>query len=160
MLKLFIIFYISDKLSANLFRVEVTVDKCGGFLEIPDTGVSLEIPPGALEEEYLIKMRIITNHSDADSGFSFASHSSAIVELLPSDIKLHKPVKLTLPHCLVLKSGCDKKATIYSSHHEEGNDWIFRMIIETKTYKGSISVRDHCGYIVVCLVRMIVLVAP
>ncbi|PIK60814.1 Receptor-interacting serine/threonine-protein kinase 1 [Apostichopus japonicus] len=41
---------------------------------------------------------------------SFSSNSSLVVELLPSNLKLLKPAKLTLPHCLVLKKGCEWKA--------------------------------------------------
>ncbi|XP_071815187.1 uncharacterized protein [Apostichopus japonicus] len=106
--------------------MELWVNRDGGVLEIPDTGVSLEIPPGALEKDLLIQMRIIPYNFQGDSDLSFGSNSSVVVELLPSNLKLLKPVKLTLPHCLALKKGCEWKAKIYSSHHEEGTQPLWR----------------------------------
>ncbi|PIK58768.1 hypothetical protein BSL78_04289, partial [Apostichopus japonicus] len=106
--------------------MELWINKDGGVLELPDTGVSLEIPPGALEKDQLIQMRIIPYNFLGDSDLSFSSNSSVVVELLPSNLKLLKPVKLTLPHCFVLKKGCEWKAKIYTSHHEEGTQPLWR----------------------------------
>ncbi|PIK60580.1 hypothetical protein BSL78_02516 [Apostichopus japonicus] len=106
--------------------MELWVNKDGGLLELPDTGVSLEIPPGALEKDQLIQMRIIPYNFKNDFDLSFTSNSSVVVELLPSNLKLLKLAKLTLPHCLVLKKGCEWKAKIYSSHHEEGTQPLWR----------------------------------
>ncbi|XP_071842484.1 uncharacterized protein [Apostichopus japonicus] len=112
---------ISGNLPFNPLQMELWINKDGGVLELPDTGVSLKIPPGGLEKDQLIQMRIIPYYFQGDSDLSFSSNSSVVVELLPSNLKLLKPVKLTLPHCLVLKKGCEWKAKLYSSHHEEGN---------------------------------------
>ncbi|XP_071842456.1 uncharacterized protein [Apostichopus japonicus] len=117
---------ISDNLPSNPLQMELLINKDGGVLELPDTGVSLEIPPGALEKDQLIQMRIIPYNFQGDSDLSFSSNSSVVVELLPSNLKLLKPVKLTLPHCLVLKKGCEWNAQIYSSHHEEGTQPLWR----------------------------------
>ncbi|XP_071843408.1 uncharacterized protein [Apostichopus japonicus] len=117
---------ISDNLPSNPLQMELWVNKDGGVLELLDTGVSLEIPPGALEKDQLIQMRIIPYNFQGDSDLSFSSNSSVVVELLPSHLKLLKPVKLTLPHCLVLKKGCEWKAKIYNSHHEEGTQPLWR----------------------------------
>ncbi|PIK57138.1 hypothetical protein BSL78_05956 [Apostichopus japonicus] len=78
------------------------------------------------EKDQLIQMRIIPYNFQSDSDLSFSSNSSVVVELLPSYLKLLKLAKLTLPHCLVLKKGCEWKAKIYSSHHEEGNQPVWR----------------------------------
>ncbi|PIK48049.1 hypothetical protein BSL78_15084 [Apostichopus japonicus] len=93
------------QLPSNPLQMELWINKDGGVLELPDTGVSLEIPPGALEKDQLIQMRIIPYNFQGDSDLSFSSNSSVVVELLPSNLKLLKPVNLTLPHCLVLKKG-------------------------------------------------------
>ncbi|PIK41691.1 hypothetical protein BSL78_21457 [Apostichopus japonicus] len=99
---------------------EVVITTEGGLIEIQDTGVSLEIPPGALVKEQLIKMRIVSEDYHDELAVSFGSNASVVVELLPSNLALLKPAKLTLPHCLVLKKGCEWKAKIYTSHHEKG----------------------------------------
>ncbi|PIK47024.1 hypothetical protein BSL78_16114 [Apostichopus japonicus] len=49
----------TDNLPSNPLQMELCINKDGGVLELPDTGVSLEIPPGALEKDQLIQMRII-----------------------------------------------------------------------------------------------------
>lgn len=87
---------------------------------IPDTRVCLEVPKNALESERMIEMRIASHHFGNESQQLFSKNSAAVVELLPSDLRLLEPVKLTLPHCLVLKEGSQRRAKIYSSHHKEG----------------------------------------
>ncbi|PIK34584.1 hypothetical protein BSL78_28591, partial [Apostichopus japonicus] len=111
--------------------MELWINKDGGVLELLDTSVSLEIPPGALEKDQLIQMRIIPYNFQDDSDLSFSSNSSVVVELLPSNLKLLKPAKLTLPHCLVLKKGCEWKAKIYSSHHKEGTHPLWEPQLDT-----------------------------
>ena len=113
-------FYISANITFSSLQVEQLINTEGGVLQIPETDVKLEIPPGALKSECSIQMRIIPPCCHNETAFSFATNSSTVVELLPSNLKLFIPVKLTLPHCLILKKGCKWKAKIYSSHHEEG----------------------------------------
>ncbi|PIK39754.1 hypothetical protein BSL78_23412 [Apostichopus japonicus] len=107
-----------DEGDSHSLRAESKIGKDGGTLDIQNTGVSLEIPPGALRRDYCIQMRIIPHH---ETELSFASSSSVVVELLPNNVKLLKPATLTLPHHLVLKKKCGWKAKGYSSHHKEGN---------------------------------------
>ena len=89
-------------------------------MQIPNTGVSLSIPPGALEEDCFMEMRIIPNGLQEDHTPLFARNTAAVVELLPNDVELVLPVVLVLPHCARLKSGADLKATIVKSHHKDG----------------------------------------
>ncbi|XP_071844106.1 uncharacterized protein [Apostichopus japonicus] len=98
-------------------RAESIIGTYGGTLDIQNTGVNLKIPPGALQRDYCIQMRIIPHH---ETELSFASNSSVVVELLPNNVKLLIPATLTLPHCLVLKKKCERKAKVYSSHHKKG----------------------------------------
>ncbi|XP_071841933.1 uncharacterized protein [Apostichopus japonicus] len=113
--------YSKNQVLSKSLRVMLMINKEGGRLDIPDTGASLEIPSGALEGEQFIQMIIIPPHLESES-LTFASNSSLVVELLPSNLKLMKPAILTLPHCLVLKKGCEWKAKIYRSHHKEGSE--------------------------------------
>ncbi|XP_071844101.1 uncharacterized protein [Apostichopus japonicus] len=113
-------------------RAESMIGKDGGTLDIQNTGVSLQIPPGALQRDYFIQMRIIPHHYLDETVLSFARNSSVVVELLPNNVKLLKPAKLTLPHCLVLKKICGWKAKVYSSHHEEGTQPQWKEEINTQ----------------------------
>ncbi|PIK39750.1 hypothetical protein BSL78_23408 [Apostichopus japonicus] len=112
-----------DEGDSRSMRAESIIGTYGGTLEIPYTGVSLRIPPGALRREYFIRMKIIPHHYLDESELSFASNSSVVVELLPNNVKLLIPATLTLPHCLVLKKKCERKAKVYSSHHKKGYYW-------------------------------------
>ncbi|PIK53464.1 hypothetical protein BSL78_09650, partial [Apostichopus japonicus] len=103
----------------------------GGRIEIPNTGVSLEIPPAALEREQLIEIRIIPTNYQKEEALPFARNSSVVVELLPSNLKLLQPAKLILPHCLVLKKDCEWKARVYTSHHDEDNQPLWKEDIHT-----------------------------
>lgn len=100
------------------------VDQEGGYLEIPNSGVLLEIPAKALNESYRIEMRIIPHCFQEGNYHTFASNSSVVIELLPENIKLLHPVRLTLPHCLRLKKTGQRKAIVYSSHHAKGKIYL------------------------------------
>ncbi|XP_071842509.1 uncharacterized protein [Apostichopus japonicus] len=106
--------------------IQSLVNKEGGILEIPGTGVKLEIPCGAIEQECLIQMRIIPISFQEESKSSFTSNSTVVVELLPDNLKLHQLAKLTLPHCLQLKNTGERKAMVYSSHHAKGSKPMWR----------------------------------
>ncbi|KAJ8034463.1 hypothetical protein HOLleu_21314 [Holothuria leucospilota] len=113
---------ILEFLSPNCFA-ELTVSEDGGTVQIPNTGVILEIPRNALycdKEQYLIQMRIISHGVLNERANSFASNSSAIIELLPNNLKLKKKAKIVLPHCLQLKRGYKPRAKVYFSHHQDG----------------------------------------
>lgn len=105
----------------NSLRVEKTISKDGGFLDIPDSEVSLTFPPDAFHDgrdQCLIQMRIIPRSNIPYTSTLFASNSTVTVELLPNNLRLKHPAKLTLPHCLLLKRDVEYKARIFMSHHE------------------------------------------
>lgn len=112
----FAFFFILDQL-VNDRSVSLLLGARGGTLDITNTGVTLEIPHGALEGEHLVKMRTFLNHQD-ESKVTCVANSPVVVELLPRNMKLLKEAKLTLPHGLLLKKGCKRKAKIYSRQHE------------------------------------------
>lgn len=101
----------------------MNVNQVGGKLEIPDTGVLLEIPPGAIPADILqcaIHIRIIPSRRIQDEVVTFSSNSSVAVELLPYDLQLQHPVKLKLPHCLELEKTENDFVRIFTKHQSEG----------------------------------------
>ncbi|PIK54131.1 hypothetical protein BSL78_08972 [Apostichopus japonicus] len=78
--------------------IQSLVNKEGGILEIPGTGVRLEIPCGAIEQECLIQMRIIPISFQEESKSSFTSNSTVVVELLSDNLKLHQLSKTHPAH--------------------------------------------------------------
>ncbi|XP_071841697.1 uncharacterized protein [Apostichopus japonicus] len=100
-------------------RVEKELNEEGGVLELKKHGVRLEVPCGALRKKCKIQMTVILP-SEIQMDHSLDSNSSMVIELLPSNLQLLKPAALTYPHCLVLKKGSERKATIQSSDHAAG----------------------------------------
>ncbi|KAJ8034674.1 Tight junction protein ZO-1 [Holothuria leucospilota] len=95
----------------------------GGIIEIPNTGVQLEIPPNALPEgmhQCNICMRIIPPDSSDKASTDFTINSSVIVELLPDNLTFQHQVKLSIPHCFQLKKEAKPVAKLFMSHHKEG----------------------------------------
>ncbi|KAJ8019334.1 Protein NLRC5 [Holothuria leucospilota] len=106
-----------------LLETKTAISKAGGSLEIPNTDVALIIPPYALPdhmEHCEIRVRIIRTELIKEGGF-FSSNSSTVLELLPNNLKFQRPVRLTLPHCLVLRETGERRARIFISHHLEGS---------------------------------------
>ncbi|KAJ8034435.1 Protein NLRC5 [Holothuria leucospilota] len=121
----------------TILETKTTVSSSGGVIEIPNTGVKLYVPQGALEEnldQCSISMKIIppdvTDKSITE--FDFTSNSSVIVELLPDNLTFQHPVELTIPHCLQLVKGVEYKASIFISHHKEGTKPLWEEKAEHK----------------------------
>ncbi|XP_071843349.1 uncharacterized protein [Apostichopus japonicus] len=110
----------SDLYPEKALGVHSVVSEEGRILEIPGTGVKLDIPPGAIGGKCLIEMKIISNYIQEESKSSFTSNTTVVVELLPDNLRLHHRAKLTLPHCLKLKNPVECKAMVFSSHHDQG----------------------------------------
>lgn len=115
-------------------EAEATITRKGGIIEIPDTGVKLDIPANAFEDgmqQCLIQIRIIYPFTLNEPDGAFTSNSSATVEILPNKLKLKENVILTMPHCLELDPGFEdmkNTAKIFMSHHENGNPPIWEEI--------------------------------
>lgn len=115
--------YITDWLELHELQVSLVVSQDGGKLKIPGSNISLDIPPGAMQEKREIQMKIIPHCLDPGGDpISFSSNSSVVVELLPNKLQFQKTVHLRLPHCLHLndKYNSLKDAKVLISHHDKG----------------------------------------
>ncbi|XP_071843633.1 uncharacterized protein [Apostichopus japonicus] len=111
-----------EQLNPDL-KVAVTLTVKGAHMHIPDTGVELDIPAGAVRHKQLIEMTIIPFDKQFASIENFSSNSSVVVELLPNKARFSSPVHLKLPHCLQLKKNYKEiknHVKVFVSHHEEG----------------------------------------
>ncbi|KAJ8039035.1 Netrin receptor UNC5D [Holothuria leucospilota] len=108
----------------RFLETNATITKNGGVIEIPNTGVVLMIPPDALPgcmKHLKIHMRITPRGEIIERETSFSSNSSTVVQLFPCSLKFLRPVRLTLPHCLVLQGTGERKARIFTSRHKKGS---------------------------------------
>ncbi|KAJ8034799.1 Protein NLRC5 [Holothuria leucospilota] len=115
----------------NKLRAEAEISREGGKLEIPNTGVKLDVPPNAFGDDVdhvLLQMKIILPGTFDEPASSFTSNTSTVVEVLPNNLRLKEAVSLTIPHCLELEA--DRKdgsytAKIFISHHKAGTPPIW-----------------------------------
>uniref|UniRef100_A0A8K9WS61 Netrin receptor UNC5 n=1 Tax=Oncorhynchus mykiss TaxID=8022 RepID=A0A8K9WS61_ONCMY len=100
-----------------------TLGSLGGRLGIPNTGVSLLVPPGTIPQGKFYEMYLIINKSEKTTLPSEGSQTvlSPVVSCGPSGMLLSRPVVLTLPHCAQLDTPTP--------------DWT--LTLKTQTHQGA-----------------------
>ena len=105
------------------YRSENIIDKRGGELRIPLQGVTLSIPPRALEEGISERISVeILGDVPRDivprDGEMIVTNS---FQCLPSGLQFEakKPVTLTLPHCANLIDPQKVQVVLYSWNHSK-----------------------------------------
>ncbi|XP_034040187.1 netrin receptor UNC5B isoform X3 [Thalassophryne amazonica] len=100
-----------------------TLGSLGGRLTIPNTGVSLLVPPGTIPQGKFYEMYLIINKWDKTTLPSDGSQTvlSPVVSCGPSGMLLNRPVVLTLPHCAQLDTPTP--------------DWT--LTLKTQTHQGA-----------------------
>ncbi|XP_047668712.1 netrin receptor UNC5B isoform X4 [Tachysurus fulvidraco] len=83
-----------------------TLGSLGGRLTIPNTGVSLLVPPGTIPQGKFYEMYLIINKWEKTTLPSEGGQTvlSPVVSCGPSAMLLSRPVILTLPHCAYLET--------------------------------------------------------
>ncbi|XP_031435049.1 netrin receptor UNC5B [Clupea harengus] len=99
--------------------VSATLGCLGGRLTIPNTGVSLLVPPGTIPQGKFYEMYLIINRWEKTTLPSEGSQTvlSPVVSCGPTGMLLSRPVVLTLPHCALLDSP-DWSLTLKSQSHQ------------------------------------------
>ncbi|KAJ8049346.1 hypothetical protein HOLleu_02054 [Holothuria leucospilota] len=95
----------------------------GGEVRISDTDIELNILPDSFLgpfEKHKIQLKVLPDNFFQEPAKLFEAHSTTIVELLPSDLRLKRPASLFLPHCLKLKSTKYCEVQVFQSHHAKG----------------------------------------
>lgn len=109
--------------NTETLSVTKLVPRDGPFLKVGETGVQLEIPPDACpndNKEYSVRIKIHPHNTFNEHAKCFEDQSTTVVEIQSNELQLQKPVKLTLPHCLVLRDEKKCKVRVLQSHHREG----------------------------------------
>uniref|UniRef100_A0A8C2F9Q1 Netrin receptor UNC5 n=1 Tax=Cyprinus carpio TaxID=7962 RepID=A0A8C2F9Q1_CYPCA len=96
-----------------------TLGYLGGRLTIPNTGVSLLVPPGTIPQGKFYEMYLIINKWEKTTLPSDGSQTvlSPVVSCGPSGMLLSRPVVLTLPHCAQLEPP-DWTLTLKMQNHQ------------------------------------------
>ncbi|XP_028975961.2 netrin receptor UNC5B isoform X2 [Esox lucius] len=100
-----------------------TLGNLGGRLTIPNTGVSLLVPPGAIAQGKFYEMYLLINKWEKTTLPSEGSQTvlTPVVSCGPSGMLLSHPVVLTLPHCAQLDTPTP--------------DWT--LTLKTQTHQGA-----------------------
>ncbi|KAK3597872.1 hypothetical protein CHS0354_029453 [Potamilus streckersoni] len=102
--------------------VHKRMDSRGGSLEL--SGVSLEVPPGALLDPTLVSLGIVWNENYQPNLSKNEALLSPVVVCKPHGLKLKKSAKLTFPHCAVdISSTWNPRVLKRESTTKDSNEW-------------------------------------
>jgi leucine-rich repeat transmembrane protein FLRT len=84
-----------------------TVTSSGGRITLPDSGVSMTIPEGAVRQGQTVDIYLAVSRDDKDRPklSDVQTLLSAVIVCGPASVRLDKPVVLTFPHCASVKHG-------------------------------------------------------
>lgn len=124
--------------------VWTTVKSDGGRITLPNSGVSLTIPEGAIPEGQRSEMYLAVSRDDKDRPklTDVQTMLSAVIVCGPPTIKLKKTVILTFPHCASIKQG-QWKLSVYASDspYEEPPTWNCICTMGQETINTSVYVQ-------------------
>ena len=108
---------------------ELTVTSDGAYFVSPDDGYIISVPPGAVPRGERITLRHGVVPHGGFSQFQFPNGMlpvSAIVSVLStSNDKFHKPIEITMPHCIDCKTSEDcNKLVVFKACHTIGENGL------------------------------------
>ena len=86
----------------------------GGKLSTKSHGFTLHIPPGALEVDEKISLRVLT---EIPQGLTLKEDELLVshgFQCYPSGLRFKKPAKLIIPHCAIVTAPNNVKTILYS----------------------------------------------
>ncbi|XP_026045694.1 netrin receptor UNC5B isoform X1 [Astatotilapia calliptera] len=127
-----------------------TLGNLGGRLTIPNTGVSLLVPPGTIPQGKFYEMYLIINKWDKTTLPSEGSQTvlSPVVSCGPSGMLLNRPVALTLPHCAQLDTPTpDWTLTLKTQTHQGAWEEVLTVGEETLSSPCYLQLEEECCHI-------------
>uniref|UniRef100_A0A665V9J0 Netrin receptor UNC5 n=1 Tax=Echeneis naucrates TaxID=173247 RepID=A0A665V9J0_ECHNA len=127
-----------------------TLGNLGGRLTIPNTGVSLLVPPGTIPQGKFYEMYLIINKWDKTTLPSEGSQTvlSPVVSCGPSGMLLNRPVVLTLPHCAQLDTPTpDWTLTLKTQTHQGAWEEVLTVGEETLSSPCYLQLEEECCHV-------------
>ncbi|XP_023183182.1 netrin receptor UNC5B isoform X3 [Xiphophorus maculatus] len=127
-----------------------TLGHLGGRLTIPNTGVSLLVPPGTIPQGKFYEMYLIINKWDKTTLPSEGSQTvlSPVVSCGPSSMLLNRPVVLTLPHCAQLDTPTpDWTLTLKTQTHQGAWEEVLTVGEETLSSPCYLQLEEECCHV-------------
>ncbi|KAJ8248198.1 hypothetical protein GJAV_G00239420 [Gymnothorax javanicus] len=125
-----------------------TLGCLGGRLSIPNTGVSLLVPPGAIPQGKFYEMYLIINKWEKTTLPSEGAQTvlSPVVCCGPSGMALSRPVVLTLPHCAQLDTP-DWSLTLKTQTHQGAWEEVLTVGEESLSSPCFLQVEEHSCHV-------------
>uniref|UniRef100_A0A3Q2D6D1 Netrin receptor UNC5 n=1 Tax=Cyprinodon variegatus TaxID=28743 RepID=A0A3Q2D6D1_CYPVA len=127
-----------------------TLGHLGGRLTIPNTGVSLLVPPGTIPQGKFYEMYLIINKWDKTTLPSEGSQTvlSPVVSCGPSGMLLKRPVVLTLPHCAQLDTPTpDWTLTLKTQTHQGAWEEVLTVGEESLSSPCYLQLEEECCHV-------------
>ncbi|KAM4598824.1 netrin receptor UNC5B [Fundulus diaphanus] len=127
-----------------------TLGHLGGRLTVPNTGVSLLVPPGTIPQGKFYEMYLIINKWDKTTLPSEGSQTvlSPVVSCGPSGMLLNRPVVLTLPHCAQLDTPTpDWTLTLKTQTHQGAWEEVLTVGEETFSSPCYLQLEEECCHV-------------
>uniref|UniRef100_A0A7N8XIC1 Netrin receptor UNC5 n=1 Tax=Mastacembelus armatus TaxID=205130 RepID=A0A7N8XIC1_9TELE len=122
-----------------------TLGSLGGRLTIPNTGVSLLVPPGTIPQGKFYEMYLIINKLPSEGSQTVLS---PVVSCGPSGMLLNRPVVLTLPHCAQLDTPTpDWTLTLKSQTHQGAWEEVLTVGEETLSSPCYLQLEEECCHV-------------
>uniref|UniRef100_A0A1A8HQ19 Unc-5 homolog B n=1 Tax=Nothobranchius kuhntae TaxID=321403 RepID=A0A1A8HQ19_NOTKU len=127
-----------------------TLGNLGGRLTIPNTGVSLLVPPGTIPQGKFYEMYLIINKWEKTTLPSEGSQTvlSPVVSCGPSGMLLNRPVVLTLPHCAQLDTPTpDWTLALKTQTHQGAWEEVLTVGEETLSSPCYLQLEEECCHV-------------
>ncbi|XP_038073248.1 uncharacterized protein LOC119741528 [Patiria miniata] len=127
-------------------RVGKRIDHTGGRLELFNGEISLEIPPGALQEGQVedITLSVDWNDKHIPPLRRSVMNVAPVVQCGPTGLHFDKQVQLKLPHCAVIPDTKHCKVTIHCSQTKEGESPHWQKIAKPEDSDMAVDCQDGC----------------
>ncbi|XP_054655726.1 netrin receptor UNC5B isoform X3 [Dunckerocampus dactyliophorus] len=127
-----------------------TLGHLGGRLTIPNTGVSLLVPPGTIPQGKFYEMYLIISKWEKTTLPSEGSQTvlSPAVSCGPSALLLNRPVVLTLPHCAQLDTPTpDWTLTLKTQTHQGAWEEVLTVGEESLSSPCYLQLEEECCHV-------------
>ncbi|XP_035387686.1 netrin receptor UNC5B isoform X1 [Electrophorus electricus] len=130
------------------YNASATLGSLGGRLAIPNTGVSLLVPPGTIPQGKFYEMYLIISKWEKTTLPSEGGQTvlSPVVSCGPSGMLLSRPVVLTLPHCAQLETP-DWSLTLKTQTNQGAWEEVLTVGEESLSSPCYLQVEEHSCHI-------------
>ncbi|XP_054706499.1 netrin receptor UNC5C-like [Uloborus diversus] len=117
--------------------VWASVTKTGGRITLPDTGISLTIPRGAVRKGNVsLYLAVLRDDKDRPTLSDKETVLSPVIQCGPPDLNFVKPLILSLPHCASIETPDKWRISIFSSETPSAE-------VETPEWKNLVTVGEE-----------------